>query len=181
MRRLGSASFHPDPAVDSIPQLRRRRDVPWVVLSVIFLVIGTVLWDETAFHLTPVSGSYWAGMMVSASLCLLCFSMCRRGWPLLLCIITLVSIRIVFAFTGSMPDDGTRLALDCFAVCVSLSTMVFQAEIVGVSHWVRRRLDENPTRTRRAQAVAGLPIAAGSLATLSHARPVPGTPCTVDS
>jgi hypothetical protein len=137
-----------------ILQSRERLEVPFGVLFMLALVIGTALWDEMAFPIVPANPAAWTGVSVSAALCVLFVSLSRRKWPLLLCAAFLISVRLTFVLAESVPADGFVLTADCLGVCTSLSVIVFRTEIASMWRRVHGTFGERVLPAERAPAVA---------------------------
>ena len=153
------------------PQLPDRREAVLGIVFVLFLVMGTTLWDEVALAGQPLTQSSRIGLAISAAACVLVLAFSRRKWPLLLCAALFASIRIPNVWLGSPFPENLGVFADCFAVSISLFAVIFRTEIAEVIRHARQNRSG-----RRSGGQAG-PVA---LATLGHARSAATPICTAE-
>jgi hypothetical protein len=146
---------------------------------VLSLVMGAMLWDEISFAGDPMTQGSRIWLAISVGACALLLAVARRKWPLLLCALLFVSIRIPNVWLGSAFPESLRILVDCFAVSISLSAMCFRNEIVKAISRARQTNKGRHSVTQRGPA-AGSPRESHALATLSHARAVSPAICTVE-
>jgi hypothetical protein len=147
---------------------------------VISLALGAMLWDEMVYAGTPVAQGRWIGLAMSAGACALLLALSRRKWPLLLCTILFVSIRIPNVWLGSPFPESLHLLSDCFAVSVSLFAVIFRTEIAEMIDRPRKTYSDRRS-SAHATSVTGSPILSHDLVTLGHARPAATPVCTIES
>lgn len=142
-----------DFSLRGILRSRDRLDVPVGVLFLLALVTGTALWDGMA-SVVPANPPGWAGVSVSAALCVVFFVLSRRRWPLLLCATFLISVRLTFVFAESAPPANLGLAADCLGACTALSMIVFRTEIASMWRRIRERFSQRVSPAERVPVVA---------------------------
>jgi hypothetical protein len=142
---------------------------------VLSLVMGAMLWDEMVFAGDPVTQGSRIGLAISVGACALLLAFSRRKWPLLLCAFLFASIRIPNVWLESLFPESLRLLVDCVAVSISFSAVVFRAEIAEVTSRARQIYNGRHSG-KQAEPVAE----SHALATLSHARAASSPICTVE-
>jgi hypothetical protein len=172
----------PSPIFLAVSRLQRPHLLEGVVgiPFVISLALGAILWDEMVYAGGPVTQGSWIGLAISAGACASLLAMSRRKWPLLLCTILFVSIRVPNVWLGSPFPESLHLLSDCFAVSVSLFAVIFRTEIAEIIDHARQTYSGRRSGAH-ASSIAGSPMVSQGLVTLSHARAVSPSLCTVES
>jgi hypothetical protein len=171
-----SARF-PNPVAtgESRPQLPNRLQVFLGMLFVLSLVTAATFFDQMAFAGAPATLSSRTGLAVSVGACVLLLAFSRRKWPLLLCALLFASIRMPNAWFGSSLPESLYFLVDCLAVSIALSAIIFRTEIAEVLSRTR-----SPYKSNRPGAQASAMAESQALATLSHARAATAPMCTVE-
>ena len=126
MRRFGH-SPNSIATVDRRLQLPKRLAAALETLFVLFLIMGATLWDDIVAAGEPLTQSSRIGLVMSVISCITLFALSRQKWPLLLCTLLFALIRI--PWFGSIHPENLSFLVDCSAVSISLSAVIFRAEI----------------------------------------------------
>ena len=141
---------------------RDRREIGLGIAFAVSLVTGVTIWDALALHLEPVTWAGLAAIAASGIICVVLLACARRRWPLLLCAVGIVSIRLASPYIASAPGGDVLLLADCFAVCISLAAIAFRQETTNLFRRIRELLRLSPEDALRTpgNAIPATPTAA---------------------
>ena len=160
-------------------QLSNRLEAVLEILFVLSLITAAMFWDEMAYTGESVTQSGRIELAISASACVILLALSRRKLPLLLCTLLFALFRVPIAWFGSSFPGNLGFLADWTAVSISLSAVVFRAEIAKFMNRVMPNGNRKHSRTQ-AVLVDDSPAALPTLATLSHARAATAPICTIE-